>query len=112
MALWEDNAIADHKLAKIKAAFEQIPGVELRYQQARAGGDPRSLRTTPTACSAACRQMEWINMLRWYGTDAGAHLGNGLVAPLVGAEAFRLHTLIRGLDRARDAASTTSPRRW
>ena len=33
MALWEDDAIADHKLAKIKAAFEQIPGVEVRYSK-------------------------------------------------------------------------------
>ena len=54
-ALWDDNAVADHKLAKIKAAFEQIPGVEVRYQQARARGDPRAWRTSPIACSAACR---------------------------------------------------------
>ena len=33
MALWEDDAIADHKLAKIKAAFEKIPGVEVRYSK-------------------------------------------------------------------------------
>ena len=46
---------------------------------------------------AGVPQMEFHNMLSWYGTQAGAHLGNGPIAPLVGKEAYRLHTLVRDL---------------
>jgi 4-cresol dehydrogenase (hydroxylating) len=96
MALWDDDAIVDHKLAKIKTAFEQIPGVEVRSSK-HAPEDVPQLENHSERVLGGVPAMEWNNMLRWYGTDAGAHLGNGLVAPLVGAEAWRLHTLIRGI---------------
>ena len=96
MALWDDDAIADHKLAKIKAAFEQIPGVEVRFSKHAPQEIPK-LENHSERVLGGVPAMEWNMMLRWYGSDAGAHLGNGLVAPLVGTEAWRLHTLIRGV---------------
>jgi 4-cresol dehydrogenase (hydroxylating) len=96
MALWDDEAIADHKIAKIKAAFEQIPGVELRASK-HAPEDIANLENHSERVLGGVPAMEWNMMLRWYGSDAGAHLGNGLVAPLVGSEAWRVHTLVRGI---------------
>lgn len=95
-ALWEDNAIADYKLAKVKAAFEQIPGAEIRTTKL-APEDVAELGSPSDRVLAGVPQMEFLTMLRWYGTDAGAHLGNGPIAPMVGTEAFRLHTLVRDL---------------
>jgi 4-cresol dehydrogenase (hydroxylating) flavoprotein subunit len=95
-ALWEDNAVADYKIAKITAAFEQIPGAELRITK----GAPEEVAEAgnPSDCVlAGAPQMAFMTMLRWYGTDAGAHLGNGPIAPMVGTEAYRLHTLVRDL---------------
>lgn len=97
MALWEDDAIADYKIAKIKAAFEQIPGVEVRFSKHVPEDVPTKVEHHSERVLAGVPAMEWLNILRWYGTDAGAHLGNGLVAPLVGTEAFRVHTLVRGI---------------
>lgn len=96
MALWDDNAVADHKLEKIKAAFEQIPGVQLRHSK-HAPEEIPQLENPGERVLGGVPAQEWNFILNWYGTQAGAHLGNGLVARLDGKEAFRLHTLIRGV---------------
>ena len=96
MALWDDEVIADHKLAKITAAFEQIPGVEVRHSK-HAPEDIPKLENHSERTLGGVPAMEWLNILRWYGTDAGAHLGNGLVAALDGQEAWRVHTIVRGV---------------
>jgi 4-cresol dehydrogenase (hydroxylating) len=94
MALWDDNAVADHKIAKIKAAFEQIEGVKVRFDKYAPEEIPKLENHSDRVLGGVPAQ-EWNNILQWYGTDAGAHLGNGLVAPLVGKDAYRLHTVIR-----------------
>ncbi len=93
-ALWDDNAVADHKHAKIRAAFEQIPGMELQFSKHSPDEIP-DLESFPDRVPGGVPNLEWLDFLRWYGTDAGAHCGTGLVAPLEGKEAFRLHTLVR-----------------
>jgi 4-cresol dehydrogenase (hydroxylating) len=93
-ALWDDSAVADHKLAKIKAAFEQIPGAQLRFSK-HAPEEIPELESFPDRVLGGVPNLEWLSHLRWYGTDAGAHAGSGLVAPLVGADAYQLHTLLR-----------------
>jgi 4-cresol dehydrogenase (hydroxylating) flavoprotein subunit len=95
-ALWEDNAIADYKIAKVKAAFEQIPGVEVRISK-YAPDEIGVVENPGDRVLGGVPQMQWNNILRWYGTEAGAHLGNGLIAPLVGEEAYRLHMLVRDI---------------
>ncbi|MEU9880928.1 FAD-binding oxidoreductase [Streptomyces phaeochromogenes] len=96
MALWDDNVIADYKIDKIKAAFEQIPGVQVRFSK-HAPEEIPALENHSDRVLGGAPAQEWNNILRWYGSDAGAHLGNGLIAPLDGQEAFRLHSLIRGV---------------
>jgi 4-cresol dehydrogenase (hydroxylating) flavoprotein subunit len=96
MALWEDEAVADHKIAKIKSAFEAIPGVEVTYAKYRPDEVP-AIENHSEKVLGGVPSMEWLNMLRWYGSDAGAHLGNGLVSPLTGADVYRMHMLVRGI---------------
>ena len=40
-ALWEDDAAADYKIAKVKAAFEQIPGADVRISKHKPMGPDR-----------------------------------------------------------------------
>jgi 4-cresol dehydrogenase (hydroxylating) len=96
MAVWDDNQVADYKIEKIKSAYEQIPGVQVRFSK-HAPEEIPALENHSDRVLGGVPAQEWNNILRWYGSDAGAHLGNGLIAPLVGTEAFRLHTLIRGV---------------
>jgi 4-cresol dehydrogenase (hydroxylating) len=93
-ALWEDDAIADHKLAKIQAAFEQIPGAKLRFSK-HAPDEIPELENFSDRVPGGVPNLEWLAHLRWYGTDAGAHTGTGLVTPLDGKEVYKLHKLIR-----------------
>ena len=95
-ALWEDSAAADYKIAKVKAAFEQIPGAEVRITK-HAPEEMDEVENPGDRVLAGIPQMQWNNILRWYGTQAAAHLGNGPIAPLVGKEAYRLHTLVRDI---------------
>ncbi len=95
-ALWEDDAAADYKIAKVKAAFEQIPGADVRISKHKPE-DMAEAENPGDRVLAGIPQMQWNNILRWYGTNAGAHLGNGPIAPLVGKEAYRLHTLVRDI---------------
>ncbi len=96
MAVWEDEAIADHKIAKVKRAFEQIPGVEFRSSK-HAPADIPKIDNHSERVLGGVPAMVFNTILRWYGTDAGAHLGNGLVCPMVGKEMFRLHTIVRNV---------------
>jgi 4-cresol dehydrogenase (hydroxylating) len=66
MALWEDEAVADYKVAKIRAAFEAIPGVEFRSTKLT----PDQVPSLPPEKHAekvlgGVPSMEWLNMLRW-----------------------------------------------
>jgi 4-cresol dehydrogenase (hydroxylating) flavoprotein subunit len=95
-ALWEDNAVADHKIEKITAAIQQIPGAKVRFSK----HDPKdapNLPEFPDRVLGGVPNLEWLNFLRWYGTEAGAHTGTGLIAPLKGDDAYRLHVLVRNI---------------
>jgi 4-cresol dehydrogenase (hydroxylating) flavoprotein subunit len=96
-ALYGDEAVVDHRFAKVKAAFEQIPGVEVW-----------GTKTTPEAASGLPHPAERIQggvpdlemnfMTGWYGGEAtGGHVGFSPVAPLTGRDALRVRDLMRDL---------------
>ncbi|MCI3273464.1 FAD-binding oxidoreductase [Streptomyces cylindrosporus] len=93
-ALWDDNVVADHKIEKITAAIGRIPGARVLATK-HAPEDIAGLESFPDRVLGGAPNLEWLNFLRWYGTDAGAHTGTGLVSALEGIEAFRLHTLLK-----------------
>ena len=61
-ALYGDEAVVDHRFAKIKEAFEQIPGAEVWGAQVRARRHPARSSTPPSASRAACRTSSWNDM--------------------------------------------------
>ena len=93
-ALWDDKVVADYKIDKITAAFEQIPGAQLRITR-HAPEDIAEEGSPSDRVLGGVPQMAFMTMLGWYGTEAAAHLGNGPIAPMVGKEAYRLHTICR-----------------
>ena len=54
-ALYGDEAVVDHRFAKIKAAFEQIPGVEVVGHEVRRPRTCDELEHPPSASRPACR---------------------------------------------------------
>lgn len=95
-ALWDDNAVVDHKIEKIRSAFGEIPGAKISINK-YSPDDVPDLDSALDRTLGGSPSLEWLAIMRWYGSEAGAHAGSGLVAPLTGAEAYRLHTMLRNV---------------
>ena len=95
-ALWGDEAVVDHRFAKIKAAFEQIPGAEVwgaKHDPETAG----ALEHPADLIQAGVPNLGWNQMTAWYGGEEGGHIGFSPIAPLTGGDALALRDLLRGL---------------
>jgi 4-cresol dehydrogenase (hydroxylating) len=95
-ALWGDAAVVEHNFAKIKAAFEQIPGAEVWGTK----HDPETAATLQHPADliqAGVPNLGWNNMTAWYGGEEGGHIGFSPIAPLTGGDAIALRDLLRGL---------------
>jgi len=95
-ALWGDDAVVDHRFAKIKAAFEQIPGAEVWGTK----HDPETVGTLEHPADliqAGVPNLGWNKMTAWYGGEEGGHIGFSPIAPLTGGDALKLRDLLRGL---------------
>ena len=96
LALWGDEAVVDHNFRKIKAAFERIPGADVRGQKC-APEDIPNLEHPGDRIQGGVPSLDWNNMTGWYGGEEGGHIGFSPVVPLTGREAVRVHRLLRGL---------------
>ena len=87
-ALYGDEPVVEHRFAKVKAAFEAIPGVEVW-----------GTKTTPREAAGIAHPAERIQggvpdldmnfMTGWYGGEAaGGHVGFSPVAPMTGRDAL------------------------
>ena len=95
-ALWGDDAVVEHRFAKIKRAFEQIPGAEVwgaRHDPETAG----TLEHPADLIQAGVPNLRWNTMTAWYGGEEGGHIGFSPIAPLRGEDAIGLRDLLRGL---------------
>ena len=96
-ALYGDEAVVDHRYAKVKAAFEAIPGVEVwgtKTTPAQAPGLPHPAERT----QAGVPDLEMNFMTGWYGGEvSGGHVGFSPVAPMTGGHALAVRDLLRGL---------------
>ena len=102
-ALYGDEAVVDHSYAKVKEAFEQIPGAEVWGTKHVAARRSRRSSTRPSRSRAACRTSTGTHD-RWYGGEEGGHIGFSPVVPLTGRERSRCGTCCagdRGAGRAR-----------
>ena len=95
-ALYGDEAVVDHRFAKIKAAFAEIPGAEVWGAKC----DPdrvASLEHPGERVGAGVPSLDINRMTAWYGGEEGGHIGFSPVAPLTGRDAMELRNLLRGL---------------
>ena len=96
-ALYEDEAVADHKFAKIKRAFEAaIPGADVwgtKYTPEEIPG----IENPAEKIQGGIPNLDWNAMTAWYGGEEGGHIGFSPVAPLTGPDALALRDLLRGM---------------
>src|SRR3954469_19944141 len=94
-ALYGDEAVVDHRFAKIKEAFERIPGAE-GWGQKHAPEEMDSLEHPFDRVQAGVPNLGINQMTGWYGGEEGGHIGFSPVARLTGADAMALRDLLRG----------------
>jgi 4-cresol dehydrogenase (hydroxylating) flavoprotein subunit len=95
-ALYGDEAVVDHRFKKIKAAFERIPGADVKGAK-HAPSDIATLEHPAERIQGGVPNLEWNNMTGWYGGEEGGHIGFSPVAPLTGRDAIALRDLLRGM---------------
>jgi 4-cresol dehydrogenase (hydroxylating) flavoprotein subunit len=95
-ALYGDEAVVDYRFAKIKEAFERIPGADVRGTKV-APQDIPSLEHPAERIQGGVPNLEWNSMTGWYGGEEGGHIGFSPVAPLTGHDAIAVRDLLRGM---------------
>ena len=97
-ALFGDDAVVDHRFAKVKAAFESIPGVEV-WGTKTTPENAKNLAHPAERIQGGVPDLEMNAMTGWYGgaEGSGGHVGFSPVAPLTGRDALTMRDLMRGL---------------
>lgn len=96
-ALYGDEPVVDHRFAKIKAAFEQIPGVEVWGTKTTPENAP-NLEHPAERVQGGVPNLDMNFMTGWYGgEESGGHVGFSPVAPLTGRDGLAVRDLLRGL---------------
>jgi 4-cresol dehydrogenase (hydroxylating) flavoprotein subunit len=95
-ALYGDEAVVDHRFAKIKEAFSRIPGADI-WGTKCAPADIPSLEHPVERVQGGVPSLDLNQMTAWYGGEEGGHIGFSPVAPLTGHDAAALRDLLRGM---------------
>jgi 4-cresol dehydrogenase (hydroxylating) flavoprotein subunit len=95
-ALYGDEAVVDHRFAKVKSAFERIPGVEV-WGQKHAPEAMDSLEHPFDRVQAGVPNLGINQMTGWYGGEEGGHIGFSPVGRLTGKDAVEMRDVIRRL---------------
>jgi 4-cresol dehydrogenase (hydroxylating) len=96
-ALYGDDAVVEHRFAKVKAAFEQIPGVEV-WGTKTTPAEAANLPHPAERVQGGVPDLEMNLMTGWYGGEAsGGHVGFSPVAPLTGRDGIAMRNLMREL---------------
>ncbi|MGH3248989.1 MAG: FAD-binding oxidoreductase [Trebonia sp.] len=96
LALYGPEAVVDAQLARVKNAFANgVPGAEIAARKIP-GEDvnEQTVTTHPERVQAGIPGLLLLDSLQWWG-GIGGHLDFSPVAPLVGAHARRLVTMLR-----------------
>ena len=94
-ALYGDEAVVDHRFAKIKAAFGRIEGAEV-WGAKCAPEDIPNLEHPAERIQGGVPNLEWNAMTGWYGGEEGGHIGFSPVAPITGPDASPCATSCAG----------------
>jgi 4-cresol dehydrogenase (hydroxylating) len=95
-ALYGDEAVVDHRFAKIRDAFSRIPGAVV-WGTKVAPADIPGLEHPAERIQGGVPDLEWNNMTAWYGGEEGGHIGFSPVGRLTGADGLALRDLLRGM---------------
>ena len=95
-ALYGDAAVVDHRFAKVKAAFERIPGCDIRGTRFTRE-EFETIEAPGEKIMAGIPNMAWDHITRWAGGTTGGHIGFSPVVPMTGEDALRVRDLLRGL---------------
>jgi 4-cresol dehydrogenase (hydroxylating) flavoprotein subunit len=95
-ALYGDEAVVDHRFAKVKAAFERIEGAEV-WGAKCAPKDIPDLEHPAERIQGGVPNLEWNAMTGWYGGEEGGHIGFSPVAPTTARDGLALRDLLRGM---------------
>jgi 4-cresol dehydrogenase (hydroxylating) len=95
-ALYGDEAVVDHRFAKIREAFARIDGAEV-WGTKVAPRDIPGLEHPAERIQGGVPNLDWNNMTAWYGGEEGGHIGFSPVGRLTGADGLALRDLLRGM---------------
>jgi 4-cresol dehydrogenase (hydroxylating) len=95
-ALHGDEAVVDHRFAKVKEAFGQIEGADV-WGAKCAPEDIPQLEDPAERIQGGVPSLDLNAMTAWYGGEEGGHIGFSPVAPLTGPDAVALRDLLRGM---------------
>jgi 4-cresol dehydrogenase (hydroxylating) len=95
-ALYGDEAVVDHRFAKIKAAFGRIGGADLRGTK-YAPEDIPGIPDPGERVQGGVPNLDLNAMTGWYGGEKGGHIGFSPVARLTGSDGRALTELLRGM---------------
>jgi 4-cresol dehydrogenase (hydroxylating) len=101
--LWGDTDMVELRLAKIRKAFERIPGAEV-LATLYSGDDIAAGAVAPhDKVQAGIPNLDINTMTGWYGGEEGGHIGFSPVLPLTSEAFLEVHNLLRGMveDEAR-----------
>ncbi len=98
-ALYGDEAVVDHRFAKIAAAFGRIPGADVWGSRCAPEEIPM-LDHPIERVQGGVPNLDLNQMTAWYGGEEGGHIGFSPVAPLTGGDAVALRDLLRGMVNA------------
>ncbi len=94
-ALYGDEAVVDHRFAKVKEAFGRI-GADV-WGTKVAPEDIPSLENPAERVQGGVPSLDINAMTAWYGGEEGGHIGFSPIAPLTGRDAIALRDLLRGM---------------
>jgi 4-cresol dehydrogenase (hydroxylating) len=95
-ALYGDEAVVDHRFAKIRAAFGRIEGAEV-WGCKHAPADIPALEHPAERIQGGVPNLDWNAMTAWYGGEHGGHIGFSPVGRLTAGDGLALRDLLRGM---------------
>ena len=94
-ALYGDEAVVDHRYAKVKDAFESaIPGAAV-WGTKYPAGKLDTIQDPSEQVQAGIPSLDLNAMTGWYGGEQGGHIGFSPVLPMTGEDALRVRDIMR-----------------
>ena len=94
-ALFDDEAVVDHRFAKIRTAFEKaIPGCEV-WGTKHSPGEIAALENPSEVVGGGVPNLAFNAQTAWYGGEDGGHVGFSPIGPLTGEDAIAIRDLMR-----------------